>query len=46
MKTFINHWTFAVVFAAIVFGSTAYVAYNTAVDLHTTGSQLIGWFLK
>lgn len=45
MKRILNSAFFAWTFAVLVFGSTAYIAYNTAAELHTTGTALIIWFL-
>lgn len=44
-KIFTKELLLAVVIASVVFGMTAVLAYNTAVELHTTGSELIKYFL-
>ena len=46
MKTFINSWVVGWTFAAAVFSSVAYYAYYTAYTLHTTGSELIKYFIN
>ena len=47
MKTLtdIKHLAIAISISAVVFGFTGYLAYTTALELHTTGSELIKMFL-
>lgn len=46
MKTFINSWVVGWIFAAAVFTSVISYAYYIAYQLHTTGSELIKYFIN
>jgi len=45
MKTFINSWVFASLFAITTLGSVGMYAWHVAYVLHTTGSELIKLFI-